>query len=53
MQETPREHHTSISIGGRPISNLTFADDMYLMVAPAVNFKISPTNSRKEQDHTG
>ena len=27
MQETLCDHHTSISIGGRPICNLRFADD--------------------------
>jgi exonuclease III len=31
MQETLHDHHTSISIGGRPISNLRFADDIDLM----------------------
>ena len=30
-QETLHDHHTSISIGGRPICNLQFADDNYLM----------------------
>ena len=28
MQETLHDHHTSISIGGRPICNLRFADDI-------------------------
>ena len=31
MQETLHDHHTSISIGGRPICNLWFADDIDLM----------------------
>ena len=31
MQETLHGHYTSISIGGRPISNLRFADDIDLM----------------------
>ena len=31
MQETLHDHHTSISIGGRPICNLRFADDIDLM----------------------
>ena len=31
MQETLNDHHTSISIGGRPICNLVFADDIDLM----------------------
>ncbi|PIK33493.1 endonuclease-reverse transcriptase [Apostichopus japonicus] len=31
MQETLQDHHTSISIGGRPICNLRFADDIDLM----------------------
>ena len=31
MQETLHNHHTSISIGGRPICNLRFADDIDLM----------------------
>ena len=31
MQETLHDHHTSISIGGRPIRNLRFADDIDLM----------------------
>ena len=28
MQETLHNHHTSISIGGKPICNLQFADDI-------------------------
>ena len=31
MQETLHNHHTSISISGRPICNLPFADDIDLM----------------------
>ena len=31
MQETLHGHHTSISISGRPICNLRFADDIDLM----------------------
>ena len=31
MQETLHDHHTSISIGGRPICNPRFADDVDLM----------------------
>ena len=31
MQKTLHDHHTSISIGGRPICNLLFADDIDLM----------------------
>ena len=31
MQETLNGHHTSISIGGRPMCNLRFADDIDLM----------------------
>lgn len=31
MEEALQEFHTSISIGGRPISNLRFADDIDLM----------------------
>ncbi len=31
MQEALQDHHTSISIGGRPICNLRFADDIDLM----------------------
>ena len=31
MQETLHDHHTSISIGGRPICNQIFADDIELM----------------------
>ena len=31
MQVTLHDHHTSISIGGRPIYNLRFADDIDLM----------------------
>ena len=31
MQETLHDHHTSISIGGRPIWNLRFADGVNLM----------------------
>ena len=32
MQETLHHHHTSILIGGRPICNLQFADDINHMV---------------------
>ena len=31
MQETLHDHHTSISIGGRPVCNLRFVDDIDLM----------------------
>ena len=31
MQETLHDHHTSISIGGRPICNLQCTDDIDLM----------------------
>ena len=31
MQETLHDHHKSISIGGRPICNLQFADDIDVM----------------------
>ena len=31
MQETLDDHHTSISIGGRPVCNLRFADDIDLI----------------------
>ena len=31
MQETLHDHHTSISIGGRPKGNLQFANDIDLM----------------------
>ena len=31
MQETRHDHHTSISIGGRPIFNLRFADNIDLV----------------------
>ena len=31
MQKTLNDHHTSICIGGRPICNLRFADDVDLM----------------------
>ena len=31
MQETLHDHNTSVSIGGRPICNLRFADDIDLM----------------------
>ena len=31
MQETLHDHRTSISIGGRPMCNLRFADDIDLM----------------------
>ena len=44
MQETLHEYHTSISIGGRLICNLRFADESILWVAASVNFKISPTD---------
>ena len=30
MQETFNDHHTSISIGGRPTCNVRFADDIDL-----------------------
>ena len=31
MQETLHDHHTSISIGGRPAGNLRFTSDINLM----------------------
>ena len=31
MQETLHDHHTSISTGGRPVCNLSFADNIDLM----------------------
>ena len=31
MQETLQDHHTSISIGGSPLCNLQFADDIDLV----------------------
>ena len=31
MQETPNDHHTSITVGGRSICNLRFAGDINLM----------------------
>ena len=31
MWETLYDHHTSISTGGRPISNLRFSDDINLL----------------------
>ena len=31
MQETLHDHHTAIYIGGRPICNLRFADDIDLI----------------------
>ena len=31
MQETLDDHQTSISIGGRPLSNLRFSDDIDLL----------------------
>ena len=31
MQETLHDHHASISIGGRPICSLRFADDIDFM----------------------
>ena len=31
MQETLHDHHTSISIGGKPICNLRLAEDINLM----------------------
>ena len=31
MQETLHDHHTSLSIGDRPLCNLRFADDIDLM----------------------
>ena len=43
MQETLLDHHTSISIGGRPIFNLRFADDIDLM-AGSNNELQAPTN---------
>ncbi|KAH3728294.1 hypothetical protein DPMN_054248 [Dreissena polymorpha] len=53
MQEPFQDHHMSIPIGGRPISNIRFADDIDLMRATAVNSKSSPTDSMKGQEHMG
>ena len=51
MQETLHEYHTSISIGGRLIWNLRFADESISWVAASVNFKISPTDPYTQQEH--
>ena len=39
MQETRHDHHTPISIGGRPICNLQFADDIDLMSSSSGEFQ--------------
>ena len=44
VQGTLHEYHTSISIGGRLMWNLRFADESILCAAATVNFKISPTD---------
>ncbi|KAH3843372.1 hypothetical protein DPMN_116887 [Dreissena polymorpha] len=49
MQEILHDNHTSIAISRRPISNLILPS----WVAPAINFKFSPKDSIKEQEHTG
>ncbi|KAH3730917.1 hypothetical protein DPMN_056918 [Dreissena polymorpha] len=46
MQETLNDHHTSISIGGKPISNLRFADNIVLMCGTNC---ISSTDTRKSR----
>ena len=43
MQETLHDHGTSISIGGRPICSLQFADSIDLMGGRMVNFSTSPS----------
>ncbi|PIK48870.1 putative melanophilin [Apostichopus japonicus] len=44
MQETLQDHHSSISIGGRPICNLRFADDIDLRwEATLTSSETSPT----------
>ena len=45
MQKTLHDHHTSISIGGRPIAIYDLPTTSNLWAAAMVNFKISPTDS--------
>ena len=45
MQETFHDHHTFISIGGKPINNLRFADDIDLIDGSNGELKTSPTDS--------
>ncbi|KAH3707126.1 hypothetical protein DPMN_066523 [Dreissena polymorpha] len=37
MQGTLKDHHISISIGGRPINNLKIADDIDIVVGTSKN----------------
>ena len=44
MRETPHDHHTFISIGGRPLCILRFADDIDLIGGSSVELE-DVTNS--------
>ena len=52
MQETLHNLLASISIGGRPLWNLCFADDIDLVGAAKQNSSISPPDLKKQQEHT-
>ena len=45
MQKTLHDHHTSISIGGRPIAIYDLPTTSNLWAAAMVNFKTSPADS--------
>ncbi|KAH3775445.1 hypothetical protein DPMN_176847 [Dreissena polymorpha] len=47
-----QDNHTSISIGGRPISYLRFADGIDLMGGTSSELHTKPTDSMKEHEHT-
>ena len=50
MQETLQDYNTTMSVGGRPICNLRFADDIDLMGSSENDFKISLPDWKKRQE---
>ena len=41
MQDTLKDHDSTLSIGGRPIKNLRFSDDINLIEGHLMNYKNS------------
>lgn len=51
IDEALQDFHTSISIGGRPISNLRFTDDIDLMGKARPNSRNSPPDWKRRREH--
>ncbi|KAH3770408.1 hypothetical protein DPMN_171695 [Dreissena polymorpha] len=53
MQETLHDHHTPITIGGRPISNLRFTADINLISGTIINLQYLTHKLYKKQKLEG